>query len=228
MNFKSKLKGILSAAKRHGGIRRASSHEHSFEQIYKNGLWGSKGGGSGPGSELGEMWPTVILLADFINKKKIDRVVDLSCGAMAWWPTVLALTKRDVHFIGLDVSADVISRNKSRLASFPKMEFRVDNALSCRIDACDLLVCRETLNHLPIEDAKEIIERMVRSEAKYIAITQNRLIENNRGDENREIKFGSAFKYTDWNLSLQPFCLGESHYEIPENRRRSLAIYSKA
>ena len=224
MKLLHKIKELLPAAMS-DATRAMTSHEESFDEIYKKNLWGFKGGGSGPGSELGDIWPTVILLSRFISENHISHVVDLSCGAMNWWPTALALSGHDVRFTGLDVSKKVISRNRKRLASFSNMEFRAANALTAEIPSCDLLVCRETLNHLPIDDARTIIGRMAQAPARFFALSQNRYIKTNLTDGGREVKIGTSFKYTDWNLALEPFNLGDPIAEIPEKRGRSLAIY---
>lgn len=198
----------------------------AFDTIYKDGLWGGKGGGSGPGSELSEMWPTVIYLAQFIATHRIERIVDLSCGAMAWWPTVIAMSQREVQFTGFDISDHAIARNTARLVSFPNMSFQQADALSCAIPACDLLICRETLNHLPIDHAQAILGRMSAADTRYFGATQNRFVAVNAADDARKTKLGATFRYTDWDLSKAPFNLPDPVAEIPENRGRSLAIYT--
>lgn len=215
---------MFEGKKSEGSVGQAAS----FDAIYKNKLWGRKGGGSGPGSELSAMWPAVIQLAHFISDHQINHIVDLSCGAMAWWPTAIALSKRDVRFTGFDISKVVISRNKERLASFTNIEFKQGDALTCQIGPCDLLVCRETLNHLPMDHAQGIIKRMAKAHSQYYCLSQNRSVEQNADDTAREIKVGSAYKYTEWNFSLPPFDLGTPFTEIPENRGRSLAIYKSS
>jgi hypothetical protein len=188
-------------------------------------LWGSEGGGSGPGSELSSVLPTGIRMARFIEQHNIRRIVDLSCGAMAWWPTVLSLARNDVSFLGFDVSETVIESNKRRLRSYRNFEFRTENAVSVDIPACDLLVCGETLNHLPISDAENISRRMLSSKCRFAAMSQNAFVDVNLNDSQRKTKYGAAFRYTDWNLSKSPFNLPVLFVEIPDERGRSLAIY---
>ncbi len=166
-----------------------------------------------------------IRLARFIDEHNVKRIVDLSCGAMAWWPTTLGFAKRDVHFLGFDVSNEVIQRNKERLRSYRNFEFRAENAVSVEIPSCDLLVCRETLNHLPIADAKLVMDRMLGSQSRFVAISQNAFIDVNLDDGQRETKHGAALKYTDWNISKPPFNTPDPFFEIPDEIGRSLAIF---
>jgi len=59
-----------------------AGYNTSFDRIYKNEMWGRKGGGSGPGSELTSVLPMCIALGRFIDTYQLRKIVDLSCGAM--------------------------------------------------------------------------------------------------------------------------------------------------
>ncbi len=200
----------------------------SFDAIYSKGLWGRKGGGSGRGSELSNILPACIALARFIDDRNIERIVDLSCGAMAWWPTVISLARTDIQFVGADVSAVVIEKNTERLKSYRNMTFVNADALTWDIPECDLLVCRETLNHLPMGDALAIAKRMLGAACRFAALTQNAFVEENTPDQDREAKVGTALKYTEWNFSKAPFHLPPPEFEIPDERGRTLALYRSA
>lgn len=201
------------------------SYEESFDRIYEQNMWGPKGAGSGPGSDLALVLPICVELARFIDREDINSIVDISCGGMAWWPTTLALAENEVHFRGVDVSSKIIHRNKALFRSFPVFSFEHGNALTYDAGKSDLLVCRETINHLARQDALKIVQRMMNMEARFVALSQNSYTVNNPHDEERVSKTGSAFKYTDWNISLPPFNLPEPTYSIPDFKGRTLAIY---
>ena len=204
------------------------SYSHYFNRIYDNEMWTSAGGGSGPGSELSAVLPMCVKLARFIDREKIRSIVDLSCGGMAWWPTALALAQTDVRFHGVDISSTAINRNKAALRSFDNISFEVGDATSFAPDACDLLVCRETINHLRRDDAQLIVQRMQNLPSRYFALSHFAHAPENPDDTKRARKTGSAFRYTDWNLSLPPFNLPDPLVEIEDLHGRVFAIYQGA
>jgi len=137
----------------------------------------------------------------------------------------MSFSRVNVEFVGFDVSKEVIETNMARLRSWRNMEFSVQDALECEIPACDLLVCREMVNHLSINDAKVIVERMRTAPCGFFAVSQNAFVRENATDERRTVKIEQAYKYTDWNLLLEPFNLPEPFSEIFESKGRTLAIY---
>lgn len=204
------------------------SYSNSFNRIYDKGLWTAAGGGSGPGSELSAVLPMCVKLARFIDRENIRTITDLSCGGMAWWPTALAFAETQVRFHGVDISSTAINRNASNLRSFANMSFEVGDATTFTPDACDLLVCRETINHLRRDDAAKIVHRMQDHPARYFALSQFDAGRENPDDTKRTRKTGSAFRYTDWNLSLPPFNLPDPLVEIEDLHGRVFAIYKGA
>ena len=204
------------------------SYSHSFNRIYDNEMWTSAGCGSGPGSELSAVLPMCVKLARFIDRENIRSIVDLSCGGMAWWPTALAFAQSDVRFHGVDISSTAINRNKAALRSFANISFEVGDATSFAPDACDLLVCRETINHLRSDDAQTIVQRMQNLPSRYFALSHFEDAQENPDDTKRARKTGSAFRYTDWNLSLPPFNLPDPLVEIEDLHGRVFAIYKGA
>jgi len=204
------------------------SYTNSFNRIYDNEMWSAAGGGSGPGSELSAVLPMCVKLARFIDREDIRSVVDLSCGGMAWWPTTLAFAQTDVRFHGVDISSTAINRNKATLRSFANFSFQVGDATTFTPDACDLLVCRETINHLRRDDAETIVHRMQDLPSRYFALSHFDEAQENPDDTRRARKTGSAYRYTDWNLSLPPFNLPPPLVEIEDLNGRVFAIYKGA
>lgn len=200
----------------------------SFDAVYEKGLW--RGGeGSGPGSELSNCLPMCFQLANFINTHKIEKIADVSCGGMAWWPTVLSLVNHKVQFYGFDVSSVAIRRNRVKFAGYANMAFSVADARKVQLPKCDLVVCRETINHLSVSNAKAVIENLQAADTRYVCFSDEDLVEKNVVEDNkRHNKKGAdehVFVYSRWNLRLDPFFLPEPDHTIREFNGRCMQFY---
>lgn len=72
---------------------------------------------------------------------------------------------------------------------------------------CDLILCRLVLVHLDPERAQRALE-LFRQSGKYLLATQH----------NGENRFNRDLQYNEWNLSTEPFGLGEPIESIPDAR----------
>ena len=112
--------------------------EAAFKRVYDGRLWGTDGGGSGPGSSLEASQPVSGLISHLVLTLAITSMLDVPCGAMVWMPHVLNVIEkmRDIdgldgrpaasvagppfRYVGADIVPDVITANKQR---FPTLSF---------------------------------------------------------------------------------------------------------
>lgn len=196
-----------------------------FDRVYETGRWTSAGNGLGPGSDPGATAPLVRGLGHAIRRFGIRSIVDVSCGGMAWWPAVLD-GAGPVAFHGFDVSRVTVARNRARYAS-RDWRFGVADARSDGFPEADLIVCRQTLNHLWPEDAVHVVENLL-PRARIVALTHDPALPENPGPKERRSLFpdcGRATVYARLNLLKPPFPLLEGLARIGDVEEQVLGLF---
>ena len=93
-----------------------------FSAVYNRKRWSTAGNGSGPGSTLKNTESVRKFIDALINKHQITSIVDVSCGAMCWWPSLLE-NHPDIQFYGRDVAGDLIQKLKQKYKHKENWEF---------------------------------------------------------------------------------------------------------
>lgn len=177
------------------------SCQEAFSYIYKNKIWGenNKGEGfSGPGSTLEQTVKYRELLQKFLADHQIKSVVDVGCGD---WTFSQAIDWSGIDYKGFDVVEDVIKKN-NQLYSSSSIHFEVgDGTKENVLPPADLLLCKEVLQHLTLEDINNFLKNL--HLYKYCIIT-NDINPYGHLTTNYDIKRGEH-RYLD--LREPPFCL---------------------
>jgi len=183
-----------SEAERH----RAETRRKAFATIERERRWGDSHA-SGWGSTIDYTTVTQGIVATVIKQFELKSMVDVACGDFAWMSVVLQLLPTDFKYIGCDIVPGLISRNT---AACPQYEFKVLDFAEDDLPRCDLMFCRDALQHLPVGDIKKALQNFSRSGSKYLlASTHLRKF----GWKNaRECRVGQC---RDRNLLLKPFDL---------------------
>ena len=196
--------------------------EQVFKYIYDNNIWGGKSL-SGPGSELENTKNLRLFISEFIEKYDIKSMIDAPCGDMFWFSK---LKLDDVQYYGYDIVDDIIVNNKKKFKDRKNYIFEKKDVVLEKLPKADLIMCRDLIIHLPIEAVFVLIKNFIRSEAKYLLITQH-VVLNDKYPMNTDIKVGSfAFR----NLTLPPFNFPAPKLLVPEewpdkNCLRFMALY---
>lgn len=199
----------------------------TFDRVYRTNRWSARGNGSGPGSDLGPTAPLVRGLRAFIRERHITSICDVSCGGMAWWPHVLTPDMPDIRFFGFDVSAQIIARNVARFAHRTRWCFAPADARNAEFPEADLVVCRQTLNHLHGADATAVLGN-IRRGVRFIAATHDPALPVNPADEDRRPLFrddAAALCYARLNLVCRPFALAPYVASIDDVDDQVLGIF---
>jgi len=111
--------------------------------------------------------------------QKTLRIVDAPCGDMTWMPLLindLALAFEHVEYIGIDIVPDLINRNKEEISFSENVDaqFKCLDVTREPIPDCDLLLCKDLVNHLSNRDVLRLLENIQSSYCKYAVITSNR------------------------------------------------------
>jgi hypothetical protein len=148
--------------------------EDVFEKIHSRNLWKSSETVSGPGSELKSTVELRKNLNELLNHYSIKSIVDCGCGDFNWMKEI-DLSQRNYH--GIDIVKNLIDRNKKQFSK-PNIIFSEGNLLNDKIPKADLLLCRDVLVHLNLEQIKNALENIINSGSAYFLLTSFTGIEN--------------------------------------------------
>ena len=205
-----------------------------FNEIYSESIWGK---GSGSGSELEYCKPYLNFLKDFFYDYKIKSIVDLGCGD---WQFSKEINFKGIKYFGIDVAEEVIAENTKSYSS-EDITFNILDKYQ-DIPSCDLLICKDVMQHLSIKENKKIIKEVF-PKFKYILSTNcvtarspigefiYKLINKKNSKKiNRDIQTGDC---TLFNISKSPYNIearkvlifkGEKYKFIDLARKPSLLI----
>lgn len=164
----------------------------AFTEIYAKRKWGNEGRGSGPGSNKINAASTRRTLESVVSKYNIESMIDAPCGAMDWTEEFLRDTisiNNRFRYLGIDVVESVIEDNVSRISIENCRFVAADLSRMVPDSGYDLILCRDTLQHLSYASIAGVLRGFYCSGARYLLISSF-----NREDNNRDIADGSMFK----------------------------------
>ncbi|MFA6118576.1 MAG: class I SAM-dependent methyltransferase [Parachlamydiales bacterium] len=173
------------------------SSENVFSRIYERGAWGKDDEGhnySGEGSTYQNNLFYIDFLEQFIKSHQIKTIVDAGCGD---WTFSKSIKWNDVQYIGIDVVKNVIENNISQFTQ-PNIKFMAADIINYDLPPSDLLLCKDVLQHLTIEDINLFLKQL--HKFKYCLITND--IANDLFECNSQINRG---KYRPLDLTKPPF-----------------------
>lgn len=176
----------------------------AFERIYRRGVWGGIFSGSGPGSDP---WSPVVRLAVASLEATVDalglpsvRLLDAACGDAGWIASQFLPRHPEVKYTGIDIVPHVIEENVRR---HPTLSFHVgdlgDTSDSAKpLPEADLVLSKETLNHMFVQDAVHALQRLRTSKARYLLTNIHQGSPNFHGDFKR-----THANYAHYDYSLR-------------------------
>ncbi len=180
------------------------STKDAMEQIYEKKLWGGNNYDfySGVGSHAEEIInPYITVLISFLKAfKKSFKVCDLGCGDFNVGKELVKYTKK---YVGVDIVADLIIRNKDKFKE-ENLEFYCLDIVSDDLPSGDCVILRQVLQHLSNAEVQSIVDKL--TDFKYAIITEHIPV----GDfiPNKEIISGQGIrlkKQSGINLLASPF-----------------------
>jgi SAM-dependent methyltransferase len=165
--------------------------EEHFTKIYRSQDWGH---GSGVGARPDRTVEYRAFLQRFIIDNHVRSVVDLGCGD---WQFSRHLDWSNVRYLGIDVVAAVIERNRREFAK-DNIAFEEFESLAT-LPPADLLLCKDVLQHLPNELVKEYLTTF-KTKYKFSLITND---DEPKDLQNIDIDVGG---WRTLRLEREPFC----------------------
>ena len=207
----------------------------TFSRIYSDNIWDrGDGGGSGAGSTLAYTATVRVVLEMLIHRHNVRRLLDAPCGSAHWWPPLLERLRwfrPGFEYVGVDVVESKIAENKAKFAvDFPPPQatfFAADLAQAALPSDghFDMSLCRDALQHLPLDMAIDVIANIARARPR-VAAFGSYVLDNTLG--NAEIRVGDYYLI---NLLLPPFSMNGTidvlSEESPNRKeRKHLLLYS--
>jgi SAM-dependent methyltransferase len=170
----------------------------SFNTIYKEKRWGDDNL-SGGGSSVEFTKNTREVIYKIIKDFNCNSMLDVACGDFKWMPILLERLESNFKYIGCDIVQNLILQHK---LLYPKYDFYHVDFVRDKLPTCDLIICRDALQHLPIDDIKKALDNFSTSGSKYLLATTH--IRYPKWKNKRDIRVGQC---RDRNLLLEPFSL---------------------
>jgi len=170
-----------------------AARQQAFVKIYAANIWADGESVSGPGSTVERASLFRPELEALLRELNIDSLLDAGCGDFNWLPR---FHLGSIRVLGVDIVPELVSANSKR---HPGIEFVVADIVSDPLPRTDLILCRDTLGHLPNADVTRALTNFRRSGATWLLT--NTFVSH---DRNSDIVAGS---WRPLNLQMPPFAL---------------------
>jgi len=180
--------------------RGAAWRKKAFDYIYANKHWAKEEGlpHSGPGSTLQATTTLRAFLPVILETISAKSMLDAGCGDFTWMQeTVIDVEK----YIGIDIVENLIQTNKRNYEN-GKYTFLCKDVTKDPLPKVDVILCRDCLAHLSLEDITETIKNFKKSGSKYLLTSTFPKV-----TINYEIESGG---FRGVNLRAYPF-----HFPVP-------------
>ena len=158
--------------------QRQTERRKKFEAIYASKHWGDSASRSGPGSTLPYTTNVRRLLSAAWRTLNITKFLDAPCGDCNWLPRTQGFY--DVSYTGVDIVAHGIIANARRHRHESNMRFLPLDLVSDELPkGQQMVLCRDALQHLPLEDGVAMIRNFERSKAEYLVTNWHFLSKGN-------------------------------------------------
>ncbi len=142
-----------------------------FSNIYESRAWGDGETVSGPGSTLEYTAAFRDDLAKLLRELGTRTLLDIPCGDFNWMREVVrGIERRFEGYIGADVVAELIERNRLRHAD-PARTFLHLDITAGPLPRADVLFCRDCLVHFSLEDVHAALRRIRESGSTWLITT---------------------------------------------------------
>jgi hypothetical protein len=175
------------------GLRKCSTMESLFSNVYRHNLWLDAESVSGPGSRLSETAQIRKELPLLLQKLQARSLLDAPCGDFHWMQHVELGVE---EYIGADIVRDLIGRHQQEFGSQGRKFVAIDITAD-EVPQVDVILCRDCLSHLSYEDVFKVLRNFKTSGSRYLLTTTY-----TQREINVDIATGG---WRPLDLQLQPF-----------------------
>jgi SAM-dependent methyltransferase len=172
---------------------RFRSTEARFDAIFRNNHWRNAESVSGFGSSMEATAGVRRAMAEMLSRYPIRSVLDVPCGDFNWMRHV----DFQGSYCGADIVRDLVAMNQLRYGN-DRRRFIVLDVINDPLPRSDLILCRDCLNHLSIDEVIRALGNIRASDSQYAVLTQYPMTKVNRAQT-------SGWDYRPLNLEQPPF-----------------------
>ena len=149
------------------GLRKRSTMEDLFSNVFRHNLWLDAESVSGPGSRISETARIREELPALLKKLEARSLLDAPCGDFHWMQHVDLGVE---EYIGGDIVRDLIARHQQEFAN-QKRKFIAIDVTADELPRVDVILCRDCISHFSYEDAFKAFRNFKRSGSRYLLTT---------------------------------------------------------
>ena len=187
-----------------------------FKYIFSSGYWSDYNTSlnksvSGKGSNYDNTLYLKNKLKIFFKEKKIKKILDIGCGDFNWMSNLLEDVDYE-SYLGIDIVRKLIDNNSRKYTS-KKIKFLSHDIVSEEINfpvEFDFILIRHVFIHLKNSNITKVINKIKKTNFKYLAITSDPYRSNN-------IDLKTEGRFRDINLIIDPFNLSTPSEIIRES-----------
>ena len=177
--------------------------KNMFVNTYVKNIWGSNESRSGVGSTLPYTENFRKYLVETINNNEIKEIFDCSSGDWNWMKEIYKELPDTVNYIGNDIVPQLIESNNQKYGS-DRFKFVCNDMLTqlktYSDKSIDLVLCRHTLEHLPLQYCIGVVTEIKRVSKRAIITSSN----NEYNISNTELDV-NGHNSRQINLDMSPF-----------------------
>tara|TARA_Y100001938_G_C7923958_1_gene345923 strand:- start:89 stop:679 length:591 start_codon:yes stop_codon:yes gene_type:complete len=184
-----------------------------FTDIFKQNKWRCAESASGAGSTLGWTKNLRSGLPILLKGLGVETFLDVPCGDYNW---AQKINWGDIHYIGGDIVKDLIEKNidlyDNEKTSFLQIDLSKDE-----LPKADVILVRDCLMHMSVEDAGKCLKNIQNSQIKYV------LASTYPDKKTNNLSFKTSASLSRHNLEAAPFnwkkpmlYLNDSNNHVPE------------
>lgn len=145
-----------------------------FVNYYLTNRWKNTESVSGPGSTVSSTYLLRKGFTEFIKNYRIKSILDLACGDFNWLNQVELY---DINYTGIDIVPELIDQNNEKYGC-TNIKFLCKDVSKFEIPDFEVILCRDLLVHYDFNSINEIIKNILKSDSKYLLITDFNVTEN--------------------------------------------------
>lgn len=172
-----------------------------FTDIYHRRGFGGTESYSGEGSNVERTAHLRKELAQLFRDLNVKTLLDIPCGDFNW---MCEMDLTGIYYMGADIVEELIQGNRRQY----KESFRVMDIMVATLPKVDLILCRDCLVHLSLDDIFKALENVCRSKSGLLLTTTFPA-----RDKNIDIITG---QWRTLNLEIPPFNLPQPLWVIDE------------
>jgi hypothetical protein len=184
-----------------------------FTGIFRENKWNCAESASGAGSTLGWTKNLRAGLPILLKGLNIKTFLDVPCGDFNWAKEV---DWGDAHYIGGDIVESLIEKNmelyEDEMTSFKQIDLSNDE-----LPKADIILVRDCLMHMSVDDAAKCLKNIRKSQIKYI------LASTYPNNKKNNFSFRTSASLSRHNLEAEPLnlnkpilYLNDSNRHVPE------------